>query len=154
LLTVLTLIFIFQAQLARHRLAHRIVRTSFLLVTLVWLGWTSGVQLSTVNVINFVTGPFKHVDIGFYLAEPLIVIIAAYTLVSVLLIGRGVFCGWLCPFGALQELLAQVSRALHVPQWNPPPALEKRLWMGKYIAAATVLILVITAIDPAGATLE
>jgi len=28
------------------------------------------------------------------------------------------------------------------------------LWLGKYIAAAAVLILVITAIDPAGATLE
>jgi transcriptional regulator of nitric oxide reductase len=154
LLSALTLIFIFQARLARFRLAHRIVRTSFLLVVLVWLGWTAGVQLSTVNVINYATAPFRRFDIGFYLAEPLMVIIAAYTLISVLLIGRGVFCGWLCPFGALQELLGQVSRALGVPQWNPPAALEKRLWLGKYIAAATVLILVITAIDPAGATLE
>ncbi len=154
LLTVLTLIFVFQARLARHRLAHRVVRSGFLLVVLVWLGWTAGVQLSTVNVINYVTAPFHHLGIGFYLAEPLMVIIAAYTLVSVLLIGRGVFCGWLCPFGALQELTGQISRALGVPQWNPPAALEKRLWMGKYIAAATVLLLVITHIDSAGATLE
>ena len=48
------------------------------------------------------------------------VIIALYTLVSMVLIGRGVFCGWLCPFGALQELLGQLSRAIGVPQWNPP----------------------------------
>jgi NosR/NirI family transcriptional regulator, nitrous oxide reductase regulator len=72
----------------------------------------------------------------------------------VVLIGRGVFCGWLCPFGALQELLAQVSRALGVPQWNPPAALEKRLWMGKYIAAAAVLVLVLTGLDSSGATAE
>ena len=129
-------IFIFQAQLSRSRLAHRLVRTGFLLVVLVWLGWTAGAQLSIVNVINYVQAPFSGFDIGFYLAEPLMVIIAAYTLVSLMLIGRGVFCGWLCPFGALQELLGQVSRALRVPQWNPSPALEKRLWMGKYIAAA------------------
>src|SRR4029077_20430062 len=154
LLTVLTLIFIFQARLARSRLAHRIVRTGFLLVVLVWLGWTAGAQLSTVHVINYAMAPFHHLDFGFYLAEPLIVIIAAYALVSVLLIGRGVFCGWLCPFGALQELLGQVSRALGVPQWNPPVALEKRLWMGKYIAAAAVLALGMTQIDAAGATLE
>src|SRR5207302_2592734 len=113
-----------------------------------------GVQLSTVHVINYVTAPFHHLGISFYLAEPLIVIIAAYTLVSVVLIGRGVFCGWLCPFGALQELLGQLSRALVAPQWNPPVALEKRLWMGKYIAAAAVLVLVMTEIDPSGATVE
>ena len=154
LLSVLTLIFIFQATLARFRLAHRLVRTGFLLVVLVWLGWTAGVQLSTIHVINYVMAAFSGLDIGFYLAEPLIVIIAGYTLISVVLIGRGVFCGWLCPFGALQELLGQLSRALGVPQWNPPVALEKRLWMGKYIAAAAVLALVMTQIDPAGATLE
>ena len=154
LLSVLTLIFIFQARLARSRVAHRLVRNGFLLIVLVWLGWTAGVQLSTVHVINYVTAPFHHLDIGFYLAEPLIVIIAGYTLVSVVLIGRGVFCGWLCPFGALQELLGQLSRALGVPQWNPPIALEKRLWLGKYIAAAVVLLLVTTQIDASGATLE
>jgi NosR/NirI family transcriptional regulator, nitrous oxide reductase regulator len=154
LLTVLTLIFIFQAQLSRYRLAHRLVRNGFLLVVLVWLGWTAGVQLSTVNVINYMMAPFSHFDIGFYLAEPLMLIVAAYTLVSLVLIGRGVFCGWLCPFGALQELLAQVSRALRVPQGNPPAALERRLWWGKYIAAAVVLILVITQVDPSGASLE
>jgi NosR/NirI family transcriptional regulator, nitrous oxide reductase regulator len=154
LLTALTLIFVFQAQLARSRLVHRLVRNGFLLVVLVWLGWTAGVQLSIVNAINYLMAPFNRFDIGFYLAEPLMVIIAGYTLLSVLLIGRGVFCGWLCPFGALQELLGQLSRALGVPQWNPPAALEKRLWLGKYIAAAAVLVLVMTQIDQSGATLE
>src|SRR5215472_6654937 len=154
LLTVLTAIFVFQAQLARSRLAHRLVRSGFLVVVLVWLGWVAGVQLSIVNVINYVQAPFRGFDIGFYLAEPLMVMIAIYTLVSVVLIGRGVFCGWLCPFGALQELLGQASRALGVPQWNPPAALEKRLWMGKYIAAAAVLALVLSGIDGSGATAE
>jgi len=70
------------------------------------------------------------------------------------LIGRGVFCGWLCPFGALQELLGQLARALGVPQYNPPAALEKRLWMVKYVAAAAVLALVLSGIDSAQATTE
>src|SRR5437763_16870487 len=104
--------------------------------------------------MNYLRAPFIGLDIGFYLAEPLMLMIAVYTAISVVLIGRGVFCGWLCPFGALQELLGQLSRALGVPQWNPPVALEKRLWMGKYIAAADVLVLVTTQIDASGATLE
>jgi NosR/NirI family nitrous oxide reductase transcriptional regulator len=154
LLSVLTLILVFQSRLVRSRRAHRLVRNGFLAVVLLWLGWTASVQFSIVNVINYVKAPFEGLDIGFYLAEPLMVIIAGYTLISVLLIGRGVFCGWLCPFGALQELLGQASRALGVPQWNPSVALERRLWWGKYIAAAVVLLLAITAIDPSGATTE
>jgi polyferredoxin len=154
LLTALTLVFIFQGVLARSRRVHRLVRNGFLLVVLVWLGWTAGAQLSIVNVMNYAMAPFNRFDIGFYLAEPLMVIVAGYTLVSVVLIGRGVFCGWLCPFGALQELLAQASRALRVPQWNPRPALERRLWLGKYVAAVAVLALVMTQTDPSGATLE
>src|SRR5260221_2619525 len=154
LLSALTAIFVFQAQLSPSRFAHRLVRTGFLAVVLVWLGWIAGVQLSIVNVINYVQAPFRGFDIGFYLAEPLMVMIAAYTLVSVVLIGRGVFCGWLCPFGALQELLGQLSRALGVPQWNPSGALEKRLWMGQYIAAAAVLGLVLTQIEPSRGTAE
>jgi NosR/NirI family transcriptional regulator, nitrous oxide reductase regulator len=140
--------------IARSRPAHRLVRTGFLLVVLVWLGWTAGAQLSVVNVMNYAMAPFSRFDLGFYLAEPLMVIVAGYTLISVVLIGRGVFCGWLCPFGALQELLAQAARALRVPQWQPRPALEKRLWLGKYVAAVAVLALVMTQIDASGATLE
>jgi NosR/NirI family nitrous oxide reductase transcriptional regulator len=154
LLVALTLIFVFQATLARFRLAHRVVRTAFLMIVLVWLGWTAGVQLSIVNVINYLRAPFGGIEAGFFLAEPLMVMVALYTLISVILIGRGVFCGWLCPFGALQELLGQISRAIGVPQWQPPPALEKRLWWGKYVAAAIVLALVLTAMDPTGASTE
>jgi hypothetical protein len=154
LLTALTAIFAFQAQIARSRFAHRLVRSAFLAVVLAWLGWVAGVQLSIVNVINYLQAPFRGFDIGFYLAEPLMVMIAAYALVSVLLIGRGVFCGWLCPFGALQEFLALASRALRLPQWNPPAALERRLWLGKYIAAAAVLLAVLSGIDASGATTE
>jgi NosR/NirI family transcriptional regulator, nitrous oxide reductase regulator len=123
-------------------------------VVLVWLGWVARVQLSIVNVINYLQAPFRGFDIGFYLAEPLMVMIAVYTLVSAVLIGRGVFCGWLCPFGALQELLAQASRALRLPQWSPWPGLEKRLWLGKYIAAGAVLALVLSGIDASNATTE
>ena len=80
-------------------------------------------------------------------------IISLYTAVSLVILGRGVFCGWLCPFGALQELLANVARALRLPQWNPSEGLQNRLWIGKYVSLGAVVGLVFLAPD-AGAVAE
>ncbi len=144
-LTILTLILAFQSKLSRSRSAHRWVRMGFLLFTLVWLGWTASAQLSIVNVINYLKGPFEGLGLAFYLAEPLIFMISIYTAISLLLLGRGVFCGWLCPFGALQELLANLSRFLKLPQWNPSEKLQRTLWIGKYVSLSLVVGLAFAA---------
>jgi transcriptional regulator of nitric oxide reductase len=144
-LAILTAILVFQDQLSRHRKLHRYLRDGFLIFTLVWIGWVASAQLSIVHIINYVKAPFENLDLAFYLAEPLIVILSIYTAISLILIGRGVFCGWLCPFGALQELLAKVARALKLPQWNPSDRLQQHLWMGKYISLATIMVLVFVA---------
>ncbi len=144
-LVVLTLILSFQSFWTRNRLAHRIIRSGFLFFTLVWLGWMAGGQLSIVHVVNYLRGPLDNMDIGFYLAEPLIAMISIYVAVSLLLLGRGVFCGWLCPFGALQELLAQAARLFRLPQWNPSTKLQEKLWWGKYASLAVILILAFVA---------
>ncbi|NQV56092.1 MAG: 4Fe-4S binding protein, partial [Rhodospirillales bacterium] len=43
------------------------------------------------------------------------------------------FCGWLCPFGALQELVTKFAKLVGVPQFRPPWWLHERLWPLKYI---------------------
>lgn len=144
-LVVLTLILAFQDRISRYRKLHRYLRDGFLIFTLVWIGWIASAQLSIVHIINYVKAPFENLDFAFYLAEPLIVILSIYTAVSLLLLGRGVFCGWLCPFGALQELLSKVARFLKLPVWNPSDRLQQHLWMGKYISLATIMVLVFVA---------
>ena len=144
-LAVLTAILAFQARISRHRRLHRYLRDGFLLFTLVWIGWMASAQLSIVHVVNYLSAPFGDLGLAFYLAEPLIVILSIYTAISLVLLGRGVFCGWLCPFGALQELLARVARALRLPTWNPSEALQRRLWLGKYLSLAVILTLAAVA---------
>lgn len=138
-LSVLTAILAFQSRLSRSRRLHRWVRLGFLAFTFGWLGWIAGGQLSIVHLINYLKAPFELMNVGFYLAEPLIVILSVYTAISLVLLGRGVFCGWLCPFGALQELLANLARWLRLPQWNPSDRLQSRLWWGKYASLAIVV---------------
>ncbi|MBV1795930.1 NosR/NirI family protein [Siccirubricoccus sp. G192] len=132
-LLILTGIFFFQDQLVRRPALYRWVRRGFLLWTLVWLGWYAGAQLSVVNVLTFTNSLVTGFSWDFFLNAPLIFILWAGVAAALIFWGRGVFCGWLCPFGALQELLATVAQKLRVPQITMPWGLHERLWPVKYI---------------------
>lgn len=86
-----------------------------------------------VNVLTFVHALFEGFRWELFLSDPLLFILWTFTAASLLLWGRGVFCGWLCPFGALQELLNELARKLRVPQFQVPFAVHERLWAIKYI---------------------
>ena len=86
-----------------------------------------------VNVLTFghsLMGDFRW---EFFLLDPLIFILWSFVAVTMLFWGRGVFCGWLCPFGALQELSNWIARSLRVPQVALPFAVHERLWPVKYV---------------------
>ncbi len=133
LLLVLAAILTFQDSLARHYQLYRRVRIGFLVVTLVWLGWIAGAQLSVVNVLTFIQALLTGFQWELFLLDPLIFVLWGFVAVGLLFFGRGVFCGWLCPFGALQELLNIAAQRLRIPQAPIPFALHERLWPIKYI---------------------
>jgi polyferredoxin len=101
--------------------------------TLVWLGWYAGAQLTVVNVISDVHALVTDFRWDFVLVDPLIAILSAFTLIGLFLWGRAVFCGWLCPFGALQELLSMAVQRFGVRQIRIPTALHERLIALKYL---------------------
>ena len=133
LLLVVTLILLFEHAITKRRKLHKWLRIAVLSVVLVWLGWIAGAQLSIVNIFSYGQALFGKLEWTTLLFEPLIVILMAYTVVSLVLLGRGVFCGWLCPFGAFQELLSQIARFFRVPQLTPTFTLNERLWAVKYL---------------------
>ncbi|WP_257170519.1 NosR/NirI family protein [Bradyrhizobium sp. SRS-191] len=132
-LAVLTAIFFFQNVLVRRAQLYTWVRRAYLLFVLVWLGWYANAQLSVVNVVTFTNSLLTGFHWEFFLAAPLIFILWAATAAGLLFWGRGPFCGWLCPFGALQELTNTVAKLLKVPQITVPWGLHERLWPIKYI---------------------
>ena len=132
-LIVLTVIFFFQTALVRRPVLYTWVRRGYLAFTLVWLGWYANAQLSVVNVLTFTNSLLTEFNWEFFLSAPLIFILWAAIAAGLLFWGRGPFCGWLCPFGALQELLNNVAKYFKVPQYTVPWGLHERLWPIKYI---------------------
>lgn len=133
MLLILSGILVFQSALVRRYRLYRAVRLAFLGATLLWLGWYAGAQLSVVNVLTFAHSLLTNFHWEFFLVDPLIFILWSYVAMTLLFWGRGVFCGWLCPFGALQELINETARKLRVPQLRVPFGLHERLWPIKYI---------------------
>ena len=132
-LGALTLIFFFQNALVRRPRVYTWVRRGYLLFILVWLGWYANAQLSVVNVLTFANSLLTGFSWEYFLSAPLIFLLWASIAAGLLFWGRGPFCGWLCPFGALQELLNNIAQAVKIPQYRLPWGLHERLWPIKYI---------------------
>ncbi|MDP6706505.1 MAG: 4Fe-4S binding protein [Alphaproteobacteria bacterium] len=138
-LGVLTVIFFFQDWLTKHPKLTLRIRIAFLTFTLLWIGFYANAQLSVVNTLTFFNALLTGFRWEFFLMEPLIFILWGSVAASLLFWGRGVYCGWLCPFGALQELTNKLARRLRVPQLTLPWALHERMWPVKYILFLGIL---------------
>lgn len=142
-------ILLFQDRFVQHLVLYRRTRIAFLGLTLIFLGLYAKAQLSVVQVVTFVhavRGEFKW---ELFLLDPMIFILWSFVALAMLFWGRGVFCGWLCPFGALQELLNEAARRLGVRQWEPPWGVHERLGMIKYLVFLAIFAISLNSMDDA-----
>ncbi len=103
-----------------------------LTVTLVVLGFLDGGFLSVSHITSGIWA-----GVGVYTRDVPLLLMVAFTLVTTLVWGR-VFCGFLCPFGALQDFIERV-----VPRgWQRPfpPAVHRRARWLKYGVLAAVVV--------------
>lgn len=132
-LGVLTLILAFQDWLVKYPHLLERIRTGYLVYTLFFIGWYGLAQLSVVNIFAFIHSVLHGFEWSTFLMDPMVFILWVFVAATLLLLGRGIYCGWLCPFGALQVLVNKVALHFKVPQFEFPQAVHDRLWAIKYV---------------------
>jgi NosR/NirI family transcriptional regulator, nitrite reductase regulator len=139
MLVILTLILFAQDWITRKPRLWRNLRLGFLTATLLLLGWGINGQLSVVQVVAFIHSLLSGFRWETFLMDPVIFMLWGFVALGLLFWGRGVYCGWLCPFGALQELLNVLAQRIGVRQIAVPQGLHERLWVIKYTIFVGIL---------------
>lgn len=118
----------------------QIFRTGYLLFTLFFIGWYAQGQLSIVNLTALIQALVAGRSLVFFLYDPMTVVLWLFVGVTFFVWGRGTFCGWLCPFGAFQELVGKLAKLLRVPQLRLSTRSDARLKLAKYVVLAVILV--------------
>ncbi|MEH6628024.1 MAG: 4Fe-4S binding protein [Motiliproteus sp.] len=139
-LVLLTVLFVMQHSLAsKSTLFHRI-RWGYLAFTLGFIGFYAQGQLSIVNVLTLQHLFLDGTSLDLFLLDPITCILWCYVLVSLVIFGRGLYCGWLCPFGALQEFAGWLAKRLQIKPLQIKRPWHQRLQKLKYLLFGSIVI--------------
>ncbi|MAG72061.1 MAG: hypothetical protein CL471_17490 [Acidobacteria bacterium] len=140
LLASLLAAFTFRQRLLLHR---KLLHRSTALLAAVGLGVLLKAQPSTTQILTlFGSASRLEFPSEIFLSEPLIFLLWIVIAGTLVLWGRGFFCGWVCPYGALLEVLISLwekaaPEALRnrFDKWKPP----RYLRYGKIAVFAFIL---------------
>ncbi len=138
-LIVLTSGLVLQKRLSATTKRLKIWRSLYLMFTVGFVGWYAQGQLTIVNITASLDELRHGGDLSFFMNDPMTVILWIFVAGTLLVWGRSTFCGWLCPFGALQELISMVTQAVGIKQRRLKAVLDARLKWIKYVVLTVIV---------------
>ena len=123
-----------------QRADYQLIRYGALGVTLGFVGWWGQGQLSILTPIATLSAALAGKSLSFLLYDPFSLTIWIAAIIGFFIWGRALFCGWLCPFGAIQELIGTVAKRLGVRQLTVSGMWDRRLKLLKYVVLAGLVV--------------
>ena len=139
-LIILTIAIIRMDVLSKFDYRRKIFRYLFLSWILVWLGWIAGGQITILSVLMWIAAPINNPSWNVLLSDPLLAVLMVYVIISFIFWGRGLFCGWLCPFGSFQEILAKLAQYFNLPQIKVSEKINRNSLNIKYVVLLLLII--------------
>ena len=139
-LLLLTGVLLFRQSFIAGARRLRPYRLGILAFTLVFVGWWGQGQLSIVTVIGTLRAAVEGTGFLFLLYDPFSLLVWFAAIIGFVLWGRGLFCGWLCPYGALQEFADRLGRLLGIKRRRVPGRADRWLKQLKYVLLALLII--------------
>lgn len=118
-LVLIFLIMVFKDAIAKRRTLLNVLRYGMLIIAFFFAGLVLKAQPTITNIVIMlnaliIEGQFP---IGLFLMEPYIFLSFVFIILTIFIWGRGVYCGWICPYGALLEILNKLKDAMF-PKFN------------------------------------
>ena len=140
LLVALTVVYALRDKLTRlsthkNKWPVNIFKYSFWAISIVCIGFGAMAQPSITQVLTWFHSVLFQWTWTLFLTDPFIFLFWIFIIVTVFLFGRGLFCGWICPFGSLSEALYKIGSVLGLKRWQfqLPQAWHDRLKWLKYV---------------------
>ncbi len=136
----ISVLFVKQTALVKHEKLTHWIRGGSMLFVLFFIGFYAQGQLSVVNIYTLLLALYNGFKIQVFLLDPVIFILWVFVFISLFIVGRGLYCGWLCPFGALQEFAGLLAKKLRIKQIKIKPQQHKWGQTLKYFILLGLLV--------------
>jgi len=140
-LTLVFAIFIKRSKLVLNAKRAELVKYSVMSLSLLFIGFYKGAQPSITQLLTLFHGLIDDFRFGLFLSDPLLFIIWWFIFLTIIFWGRGVFCGWICPFGVLSEFSYKVFHKIFGAKlaFEFSYGMNKKLSKIKYVVFFTLL---------------